>query len=411
MEDYRFALEFKETLARLVKEEVERTRPRYRMATVVSFDRVTRKCVVNFPGDISNEVVNMGSIQPNTAGQVVRVAGLSGDRYIDDVLGPAAPPQWYPPLNLIDPGAEASYTIQNASADLSLYSNQYRIASSTIGSGGSVAAQFSTTLPHSGSKHLRFGVSGTGAPGNSITVLSPNFAVEPGKTYACTVWVAKENATVSRVYVRVAGGSTDALAEYPATNIGLSLPSIGTYENRDQAAINTYYPVTLLVTIPAGIYRASFRVWNYLPTAVMANYCDDFSVVEVDNGPLSDTGNLLLTHVATNFVEYGVGSGPKIRRVGKSVYFAGAVSALTGSVTSVDGASDLSTNKLCDIPVGFRPGSIYQGLDPVWVMQGSQEDRWVLRVHADGHVICQRYGPGTPSTSSWLPFMASWVTD
>lgn len=89
MEDYRFALEFKETLARLVKEEVERTRPRYRIATVVSFDRVLRKCTVTFPGDTTNEVVNMGSIQPKTAGQIVRVAGMSGDRYVDDVLGEA----------------------------------------------------------------------------------------------------------------------------------------------------------------------------------------------------------------------------------------------------------------------------------------------------------------------------------
>lgn len=99
MEDYRFALEFKETLTRLVKEEVERQRPRYRMATVVSFDRVLRKCTVNFPGDTTNEVVNMGSIQPASVGQVVRVAGMSGDRYIDDVLGQA-----YDPNEVVDTG-------------------------------------------------------------------------------------------------------------------------------------------------------------------------------------------------------------------------------------------------------------------------------------------------------------------
>jgi hypothetical protein len=99
MEDYRFALEFKETLARLVKEEIERQRPRYQMATVISFDRVLRKCTVNFPGDTSNAVVNMGSIQPNAIGQVVRVAGVAGDRYIDDVLGAA-----YDPSEVIDTG-------------------------------------------------------------------------------------------------------------------------------------------------------------------------------------------------------------------------------------------------------------------------------------------------------------------
>lgn len=92
LSDYRYALEFRSELQRLVREEVERQRPRYQMATVVSIDRTNRKCVVTFPGDTTNATVSMGSVQPTSAGQVVRVEGLAGDRYISDVMGPAYEP-------------------------------------------------------------------------------------------------------------------------------------------------------------------------------------------------------------------------------------------------------------------------------------------------------------------------------
>jgi hypothetical protein len=136
MEDYRFALEFKETLARLVKEEVERTRPRYRIATVVSFDRVLRKCTVTFPGDTTNEVVNMGSIQPKTAGQVVRIAGLSGDRYVDDVLGDA-----YSAAPEIEGATEYAFTDDSATTH----------SSPTAATLGARGGQASIVAPASGS--------------------------------------------------------------------------------------------------------------------------------------------------------------------------------------------------------------------------------------------------------------------
>lgn len=136
MEDYRFALEFKETLTRLVTEEVERQRPRYRMATVVSFDRVLRKCTVNFPGDTTNEVVNMGSIQPKTAGQIVRVAGMSGDRYIDDVLGDA-----YSPVVAVEGSTEYAFTDDTATTH----------SSPTAAALGARGGQAAVVAPASGS--------------------------------------------------------------------------------------------------------------------------------------------------------------------------------------------------------------------------------------------------------------------
>ncbi|HEY6020690.1 MAG TPA: hypothetical protein VIY48_12590 [Candidatus Paceibacterota bacterium] len=85
--DYEYALEVRDIVQKMISLEVDKIRPRYQMAVVVSIDRPNRKCEVQFPGDTGTVVVNMGSIQPSAAGQVVRIAGLSQDRYVDDVIG------------------------------------------------------------------------------------------------------------------------------------------------------------------------------------------------------------------------------------------------------------------------------------------------------------------------------------
>lgn len=85
--DFQTAMEMREILQQLVKDEMERQRPRYQYATVTAYDRTTRKCSVQFPGEVGSVSVNMGSIQPSYVGQTVRVGGLAGDRFIEDVMG------------------------------------------------------------------------------------------------------------------------------------------------------------------------------------------------------------------------------------------------------------------------------------------------------------------------------------
>jgi hypothetical protein len=126
--------------------------------------------------------------------------------------------------------------------------------------------------------------------------------------------------------------------------------------------------------------------------------------------PVYDTGWVDVTLNSANFLAYATGNEPRVRRIGSIVYFQGAVKpANATTVTSVDGAGTYSTNNICTIPAGFRVPSDWD--EPTWVCQGSGDDRWSLRVYADGQVIAHRYGPGTPSTSSWLPFNVSWTID
>lgn len=76
-------------MRRVAAEQIDKLRPRYRLAVVDSIDRVNLKCDVIYVGESTPVTVSMGSIQPLDIGQTVRIAGLTGDRYIDDVLGEA----------------------------------------------------------------------------------------------------------------------------------------------------------------------------------------------------------------------------------------------------------------------------------------------------------------------------------
>lgn len=86
--DYNIALEIRDFIRGLVNTEIEKIRPRHQMAQVTSIDRVQRKASVQFVGEAASVTVNMGSIQPSSVGQYVRVDGVPGDRYIADVMGP-----------------------------------------------------------------------------------------------------------------------------------------------------------------------------------------------------------------------------------------------------------------------------------------------------------------------------------
>jgi glycerophosphoryl diester phosphodiesterase len=85
--DYSAAMKTRDIIERIAKNVVERERPRFRYAQVVSFDRDNSTCNVTFTGQDSVVKVSMGTIQPAEAGQTVRIAGAGGDYYIDDVIG------------------------------------------------------------------------------------------------------------------------------------------------------------------------------------------------------------------------------------------------------------------------------------------------------------------------------------
>ena len=85
-----FAARWRDVISQIAEQAVERLRPKQRYATVVSWDRVNRTCIVNFASSPDTDIpVAMGLIQPSVVGQIVRIGGTSDDRYITDVKGAA----------------------------------------------------------------------------------------------------------------------------------------------------------------------------------------------------------------------------------------------------------------------------------------------------------------------------------
>lgn len=70
---------------------INRQRPAPAYATVETIDTTNRRCTVRYldttDPTLAAVPVSMGSISPARPGQVVRIEGVLGDRYIADVLG------------------------------------------------------------------------------------------------------------------------------------------------------------------------------------------------------------------------------------------------------------------------------------------------------------------------------------
>ena len=80
------ALRIRDTVVQLARVEIERSRPDYRYAVVISIDTARGRCTVRYQGDSSHIVVKMGTIQPTAVGDVVRVGGRRSDRHVTEVL-------------------------------------------------------------------------------------------------------------------------------------------------------------------------------------------------------------------------------------------------------------------------------------------------------------------------------------
>lgn len=89
--DLSLGMQMRDVIDKMIASGIERLRPRYRYAVVVSFVRSTGKCTVIFNGDSNPVIVNMGAIQPSAAGQTVRVEGIGTDKFITDVVGTPNP--------------------------------------------------------------------------------------------------------------------------------------------------------------------------------------------------------------------------------------------------------------------------------------------------------------------------------
>ena len=104
LDDLNAAARLKEVVEKIAAEVVESMYPRPRFATVKTVDSLNRKVVVNYPGDATDVTVDGTVILPNV-GATVRVAGVAGARFVDEIM--TGPPllSSRTPLNYIRNGA------------------------------------------------------------------------------------------------------------------------------------------------------------------------------------------------------------------------------------------------------------------------------------------------------------------
>jgi hypothetical protein len=86
--DFTAATRLRDVIRSIVASEIEKARPAYRYGVVRSIDTANGLCKVAYTdSDPTGVTVRMGLIiRPTTVGQIVRVDGLSTDRFIADVL-------------------------------------------------------------------------------------------------------------------------------------------------------------------------------------------------------------------------------------------------------------------------------------------------------------------------------------
>ena len=83
------ALGMRDVIASIADSRIEVLRPTPSYAVVQTINRELRSATVLFAGDSDAVTVAMASIEPAEVGQTVRIGGLIGHRYIEDVLGDA----------------------------------------------------------------------------------------------------------------------------------------------------------------------------------------------------------------------------------------------------------------------------------------------------------------------------------
>jgi hypothetical protein len=79
----------RDVIAAIADKRIDTLRPQTSYAVVQSINREQRSAQVLYMGDTDAVTVALGSIEPATVGQTVRIGGTLGHRYVEDVLGNA----------------------------------------------------------------------------------------------------------------------------------------------------------------------------------------------------------------------------------------------------------------------------------------------------------------------------------
>jgi len=203
---------------------------------------------------------------------------------------------------IADPSFEEDYTIAAFSAD----ENHHWSIKQQYVSAGDVANIYRITNPGPRSGQGALGTALTGsntAGGEGVQLYSNVIPVVAGEQWTMRAYYARYESTGDAdIYIRLAGGSTAALTEYPATSAGNRIawtdddPNLG----EDMTLMGTgarplsgeYQEFRADITIPAGVAFVAVSLHSVRAAAEVHNitvYFDDISFTKVGQGALEVT--------------------------------------------------------------------------------------------------------------------------
>jgi len=109
---------------------------------------------------------------------------------------------------------------------------------------------------------------------------------------------------------------------------------------------------------------------------------------------------------SVNWTYYsGTSTAPGTNKTGRTVEWRATLKPnSTAAVTALSGTTAGAT-PICTLPSELRPSTnVYS------IQQGSGSDRYLLTIATNGVVAINRYGPGTASTSTWLPMYVNYIS-
>jgi len=87
MRDYSFSMKMRDVVRKLVKEEIQSQRPRYRYGKVTAVNHTTQVASVIFNAEITSVPVPYGHFNFVKVNDQVRVDGIGTDKFISDIVG------------------------------------------------------------------------------------------------------------------------------------------------------------------------------------------------------------------------------------------------------------------------------------------------------------------------------------
>jgi len=88
MGGYDYSLRFRDTMKEMIRGVIDKERPKYRYATVISVDSANSRALITYVSETTEVYVNIVGLTP-LPGEAVQISGQGSDKFISGIVGHA----------------------------------------------------------------------------------------------------------------------------------------------------------------------------------------------------------------------------------------------------------------------------------------------------------------------------------